>query len=81
MDDLCSNIESKCGGVGLHIMFKHFSCTSAHPLQGQIQRLKKGGHTQSGVDADTRRAQHAEFFLCERIMHSILGGSGGMLPY
>ena len=45
---------------------------------GADPQVKEGGHT--WVGAAMRRAQRAEFFLCERIMHSVLGGSGGMLP-
>ena len=59
-------------------------------MQGRIQALKKGGGGTHRVglvgSCGTHSAQnffqilYYFFSFCARIMHGVLGGSGGMLP-
>ena len=50
------------------------------PLSEKFFRKGSGHETKSGVGVAVWSVQRAEFFLCERITHSVLGGSGRMLP-
>ena len=48
--------------------------------QGWIQKLKKGGEGGNIEWVWCGHAAHAVVFFCMCIMHSVVGGSGGMLP-
>ena len=43
-------------------------------VEGRLEKIE------GRVGVATRRAQRAEFYLREHKTHSVLGGSGGMLP-